>query len=211
MKELFKDKQTTAAEYREMVQSTPDNHRLLYADGSKGQERTSWAWVHHFPGSEVTVRNETGHLNQAEVFDAEVVAIHKAVKWATVGTPVRTKVFSDNLAAVEKAASTDRLRAAREKHSKSTGFLRDDLTLPWSGALAIKGSPATNKQMRLLGVQPRQPPSRQLQPPSSGQRLGQRLGQRWPGSRRRQKPRRRRRSWRRGGVTTTLTRTRSLG
>lgn len=44
---------------------------------------------------------ELGPVSKAEVFDAEVVAIHKAVKRLARGRPAPARVYSDNLAAVE--------------------------------------------------------------------------------------------------------------
>ena len=74
------NRETVTAEHEATVKSTPTPTRLVYTNGSKQGERTGWAWVEQFPRRAEPARTETGPLQKAEVFDAEVVAIHMAVK-----------------------------------------------------------------------------------------------------------------------------------
>jgi len=60
--------------------------------------------VERHPRAAVLARVRTGSLEKAEVFDAEVVAIQRAVKGLARGKPVRAKIYSDNLAAWKRAS-----------------------------------------------------------------------------------------------------------
>ena len=94
------DKETTTKQHQADVRASP-SVRQVYVDRSKQAGRTGWAWVEHAPGLIGPVASEQGHLRATEVFDAEVVTINKAVQKAARGRPTPTRVYSDNLAAVE--------------------------------------------------------------------------------------------------------------
>ncbi|KAK3385214.1 hypothetical protein B0H63DRAFT_449288 [Podospora didyma] len=53
------------------------------------------------PWGNALVAVETGHLREAEVYDAEVKAIHAAVKRAARRRPSPTRIYSDNQTAVD--------------------------------------------------------------------------------------------------------------
>lgn len=105
--------------------------------------------MEHLPGRTEPVKSERGSLGRAEVFDTEVVAIHRAVRRAARGRPTRTRVFSDNLAAVESCKH-------RVAPSSQAGVLevqeilrkRDKIRLRWCpGHQGIAGNGAADTEV----------------------------------------------------------------
>lgn len=60
-----------------------------------------FGYVDNIARAAVPAEVKVGRLEGAEVFESEVVAIHRAVKRLTTGRPTSAVVYSDNLAAVE--------------------------------------------------------------------------------------------------------------
>jgi len=78
------------------------------------------------------VKTKAGALRNAEAFDAEVVAIHNAVRAAITGKPTGTRVFSDSLVAVESC--TCRLAPSLQREAVEVQNLlkkRAEVTLEW--------------------------------------------------------------------------------
>lgn len=97
-REALPDKEAAKQLHLRELENLPTSVRLVYTDGSKNGDRLGWSWVER---ALVPARVEAGPLRKAEVFDAEVVAIHKAVKRLARGRLAPARVYSDNLAAVE--------------------------------------------------------------------------------------------------------------
>lgn len=98
---MVPDKDTAQRAHLAELRSLPTSTRLVYTDGSRVGDRLGWSWVERHPRAAAPARVEAGPVSKAEVFDAEVVAIHRAVKRLARGRPAPARVYSDTLAAVE--------------------------------------------------------------------------------------------------------------
>lgn len=156
-REKAKPKKEAAREHIKAINITPVTTRLVYTHGSKQGDKTSWAWVEQFPGTPTPAKERSGALARAEVFDAEVVAIHRAISSATKGPPRRTRVFSDNLAAVEsckhRPAPSSQKEAIKVRELLNK---RKEVTLEWCpGHSNIPGNEnADTAAKRALGNEP---------------------------------------------------------
>ena len=85
----------------ELLKLLPTRVRLVYTDGSKQSDSVGWSYVERYLRASVPAVVKPGRLGRAEVVDAEVVAIHQAVKRLARGRPAPAVVYSDCVAAVE--------------------------------------------------------------------------------------------------------------
>lgn len=93
--------------------------------------------VERHPRATVPARVESGIVAKAEAYDAELVAIHKAVKRLARGNPTQARVYLDNLAAVEACKH----RAAPSSQRKALE-IQEVLARPrWKGVIEVHWYP----------------------------------------------------------------------
>lgn len=108
------------------------------------------------PGLSAPVRTEKGFLQNAEVFDAEVVAINQVAKRAARGRPTETRLYSDNLIAVtsckHRPAPSSQAEAIEVQDILRK---RKNITLHWClGHTGVTGNEAVNKAAKKASTQP---------------------------------------------------------
>jgi len=135
-------KEIQAETHRQQLATLPSGVRVIYTDGSKQGANLGWALVERHPRALIPATTKSGHLKEAEVFDAEVKAIHAAVKKAIRGSPVPTRVYSDSQAAVD--ACTRQATTSSQKEALEVQRIlraKRDITLDWCpGHQGIRGN-----------------------------------------------------------------------
>lgn len=144
-KDTYPDKETAAKNHIAELSTLPTMSSVVYTDGSKDGPSLGWAAVRRHPRGTVNERTTLGHLKNTEVFVAEVIAIHRAVKMAVRGRPAIARVYSDNQAA--PAACKYRATPSSQKEALEVQAIinhpkwKDKITLAWSpGHSGIPGN-----------------------------------------------------------------------